>query len=546
MSQLDPGDTRPTSLLECMTAARNGGNLAALTKAYHDREDDEDEEDFRFTMALYSACSNNEDGEAKRPRKRIRTSKKIQFVTINEHGVQVPMNPKGTSWYLQYVVSPSLDSPKWCSKFRLRFRMPYDQFQKLLDIAKTTENEEGELWFRRWMSRDATGQESSPIELMLLGSLRYLGRGWTFDDIEEATCISLETHRQFFHIFIAFGRNFLYPLYVVAPMNREEAQEHLNEMAQAGMNGCLGSTDASHVLMEKCSNSQHQSHRGFKLAGTARSYNLTANHRRRILATTSGHPCRWNDKTLQIMDELMVKIDDGSILQDVTFTLLEHYNGEVVEVEYQGVWLMVDNGYLRRATTVPPMKSTLDEREIRWSQWLESMRKDVECTFGILKGRWRILKAGTRVHGLKACDDIWHTCCALHNWLLEHDGLDDKWDSGVGSDWQGENGDFDEVMVGRYAPPDAIARLSNPVERRSYDSTRTGSNVEESGERNQPREMRMRFHQRMQRNQNKIRIVKDLSLDYFRDRLIEHFDILWERHEVVWPSRNGVARPSYI
>jgi hypothetical protein len=42
-----------------MTEARNGGNLTALTEAYHDREDDEDEEDFRFTMALYSACSNS-------------------------------------------------------------------------------------------------------------------------------------------------------------------------------------------------------------------------------------------------------------------------------------------------------------------------------------------------------------------------------------------------------------------------------------------------------------------------------------------------------
>jgi hypothetical protein len=31
-----------------MTEARNGGNLTALTEAYHDREDDEDEEDFRF------------------------------------------------------------------------------------------------------------------------------------------------------------------------------------------------------------------------------------------------------------------------------------------------------------------------------------------------------------------------------------------------------------------------------------------------------------------------------------------------------------------
>ena len=39
--------------------------------------------------------------------------------------------------------------------------------------------------------------KTSPIELLLLGTLRYLGRGWTFDDIEEATAISLEVHRVF-------------------------------------------------------------------------------------------------------------------------------------------------------------------------------------------------------------------------------------------------------------------------------------------------------------------------------------------------------------
>jgi hypothetical protein len=29
----------------------------------------------------------------------------------------------------------------------------------------------------------------------------------------------------------------------------------------------------------------------------------------------------------------------------------------------------------------------------------ESLRRDVECCFGILKGRWRILKVGVRLHG---------------------------------------------------------------------------------------------------------------------------------------------------
>jgi hypothetical protein len=63
------------------------------------------------------------------------------------------------------------------------------------------------------------------------------------------------------------------------------------------------------------------------------------------------------------------------------------------------------------------------------------MRKDVECTFGILKGRWRILKSGVYLKSAVGIDPVWFTCCALHNWLLEVDGLDEQWESGVASDW---------------------------------------------------------------------------------------------------------------
>jgi hypothetical protein len=53
-----------------------------------------------------------------------------------------------------------------------------------------------------------------PIHLMILTSLRYLGRGWTFDDCEEATAVSEDVCCVFFHEFIHFGQNFLYPKYV--------------------------------------------------------------------------------------------------------------------------------------------------------------------------------------------------------------------------------------------------------------------------------------------------------------------------------------------
>jgi hypothetical protein len=49
---------------------------------------------------------------------------------------------------------------------------------------------------------------------MVLRAFRYyLGRGWTFDDIEENTGISQETHRQFFHAFIEVRSTILYKKY---------------------------------------------------------------------------------------------------------------------------------------------------------------------------------------------------------------------------------------------------------------------------------------------------------------------------------------------
>ena len=65
----------------------------------------------------------------------------------------------------------------------------------------------------------------------------------------------------------------------------------------------------------------------------------------------------------------------------------------------------------------------------------------MECTFGILKGRFRVLKTGVRLAGTESADNMFMTCCALHNLQLEIDGLDRKWKDGVESEWQGAIGE---------------------------------------------------------------------------------------------------------
>jgi DDE superfamily endonuclease len=292
--------------------------------------------------------------------------------------------------------------------------------------------------FKWWSLYDAAGKMASPISLLLLGCFRNIGRGWTFDDLDESTCIHEETHHQFFHVFIHWESTRLYDDMVTCPrVLCQDAERHMSEFARAGLHGSVGSTDATHLGMEKCYYRLKNHHAGGKLTMPSRTYNLTVNHRRQVLSSTRGHPRRWNDKTLLLFDEFVMAIHKVEILQDVKFELLEliKKSGEIVSVKYKGVWLIVDNGYLRwPIRSVPTNRQRCTRRYV--FRWLESMRKDVECTFGILKGRFRILKTGIQIHGIEATDKIWLTCCALHNMLLDIDGLDCQWDNGIPTDWE--------------------------------------------------------------------------------------------------------------
>lgn len=261
---------------------------------------------------------------------------------------------------------PALDNPRFHKLFRCRFRMPYNCFKELAAMAAQS------VIFDRWKpgKSDATGHESTPLPLLILCALRYIGRGWTFDDLSENTGISEEVIRGFFHKFILFGSTELYEKFVTTPNRAEEAAHHTEEYRQAGLPGCVVSMDATHILLlERVEYRLRQNHLGYKMSHTARAYNITVNHGRCILATTKGHPSQWNDKTLVLFDDFAVSLNKGRMMQDFTFELYERDgSGNVTKAKYRGPWLIVDNGYLNWPMTVPPFRSTCSRQEIRFSQ----------------------------------------------------------------------------------------------------------------------------------------------------------------------------------
>jgi len=92
------------------------------------------------------------------------------------------------------------------------------------------------------------------------------------------------------------------------------------------------------------------------------------------------------------------------------------YTKDGEPITYQGGWLAVDGGYQKYACFIHPMHNRFGFPEVVISEWLESVRKDVECAFGILKIRFRFLRNPVVYQDA--------------DMLLEYDGLTDlKWEN---------------------------------------------------------------------------------------------------------------------
>jgi hypothetical protein len=156
-----------------------------------------------------------------------------------------------------------------------------------------------------------------------------------------------------------------------------------------------------------------------------------------------------------------------------------------------------------------------------------------------------------------AVDSVWFTCYALHNWLLEVDGLTEEWVGGVrkvGSEWEGDLGclDYEGVPV---EVPNALARLSANLDPRNFDSSGVGpesdvmavnhsllrsevATVSDSASRIDD----MNIMKGIMNGVDRVRSVRYLSLNIFRQLLVNHFAILFSQNKIVWPERQTRKR----
>ena len=128
-----------------------------------------------------------------------------------------------------------------------------------------------------------------------------------------------------------------------------------------------------------------------------------------------------------------------------------------------------------------------------------------------------------RVRIIDAVDKIWFTCCALHNMLLDIDGMSE--------DWLGKVGFHEFDQVNPNSVPTAILRLSNNLTTRDFDLSGMGRVVDCLDNDVIDVEYAAIEHEKETKELSRhvIRHVCNLHLSYFRCKLVEHFEILWEQ-----------------
>ena len=365
-------------------------------------------------------------------------------------------------------------------KFRLRYRLPYSVFCVLVEEANRMPSIE-----RR--ARHKGGRKPAPVEILVAASLRHLGKGHDFDDtLEFDTDIGSTTLLGFHHLFMEHlggTKSTFYNTHVFIPLEgSDEFEAAAKTFELLGLPGCVASVDGVHVGWERapmkarswqasssycnglavpssycsdlavpssyCSDLavplillQRPSSTPHPIATPTRRYvgksgcptlnfDVAGSHDGRIWHVAGPHPGARNDKTVVKFDKFVQDVHHGRKFAGHKWMYREAETG--IWKQQTGAYLICDGGYHRWRCLQCPLRFEQELKAVSWNKWVEGVRKDIECIFGRLKGRWRCCRVGSLWQEQDRVSNQFRACCALQNLLHDHDGM------GAGVRWETE------------------------------------------------------------------------------------------------------------
>lgn len=318
-----------------------------------------------------------------------------------------------SNWYRKYLHEDVrhktyvLSSRDRFGEFRCHFRMPLFKVDDLVDMFL----DKG--WIHKTKHCNNDDRLKLKAQLLILGTLNILGHNKPFRALHESTEISTEEHRVFFHVFLdkmySIQQDFIH-----YPDTREELSKVMKRYATKNLPGAGGSVDIVHLKWSHCPAGDYNRCKGKEAYPTV-AFQVISGFDREILGVSSVQFGTRNDKHIVKLDKNVANIRD-KWYKTVKWDFYDS-NGQIHTAV--GVYLICDGGYLRWPILICPYKSAHKASlEGYFSTNLESIRKDVEYVFGILKKRWRCLESGLCFRDIRVIEKVFVVCCMLHNMML--------------------------------------------------------------------------------------------------------------------------------
>jgi len=346
---------------------------------------------------------------------------------------------KNTEW-MQMINNPDIrdDSSKLGKTFRRRFRVPFVIFDEwILPIC---------IRYNVFEIKDEA-RVRIPIEIKIMIALRILGRANCADDIQEMSEVPSSSIHVIFKMFVRNFSRHAYELFVKIPQG-ERLKQTLQCYSLLGFPGCVGCIDGTQVVWFR-SPKKHSIINTGKEDEPTLGFLIVVDHSKYIMYVSQWFHGSANDISKIKNDPHMRRCMSGQ-LADIKFNM---FTRQGTLQQCKGAYFITDGGMPKCSIFIDPIKNPCSKKETYWSEWLESVRKDVECAIGAIKTRFRFLWFMIFYHDYETIEHAFKTSCIIHNMLLIHDGNDlsqwglkDKWlIEDINSDSEGEHVEVEDA-----------------------------------------------------------------------------------------------------
>ena len=124
-----------------------------------------------------------------------------------------------------------------------------------------------------------------------------------------------------------------------------------------------------------------------------------------------------NDKTIVRSDEAVEKVRSDKRFTEYQYQVYRHDGSSFFT---KGAYLIVDGGYLKWKCLQCGLKHSSDADYVLWRRKMESVWKDIECYFGRLKQRFKMLRIPNLLKDKTQIDNMMFTIVAIQNMVLTY------------------------------------------------------------------------------------------------------------------------------